>query len=536
MLSALLLHGALVVCVLCCYGRWLDDEAVGDLCAYALAFELLGALALTRYAAATDCVGYASWGTITGPVASFVASLALSFDELSGFFFGLLAVALLACFVLLVEYFEYDAQASSIVLLSAAFSQAALLYFCAFDLLLLIFFWEVISFISFFLVQHWAARLPTYKAGLKVFAISQLGDLPLFGFLVLTLAQLGTSDVAEVLALVPALAFDYLVLGPVLLHLPTLLCTLLGSAVLLKAAQFFFYPWLLDAMEAPVPISAQLHSSTLVVIGFYLFFRFQPLYLLAPVVLGGLAVLGICTVAGASLLGFFQEDGKRLLACSTAGQLGYVVTALGLGLFEEGLALLLFCCCNKAFTFVWFGALMRRHAGLSDFRLIGGTSVLTWPEHAGLAVALANFTVWPGAFSWHVKSLFLLGGVGHPACISGLGLEVLQLTWLFSSLYLWALYVAVFLRPTRAWRVGAQSRGSGWQGRYVGARLHAFAGRAPAVVRWAVPRPVTSLTGAFGALLLVVEATLTWHGSLGCLAWADLRWGGAASAALLSYY
>jgi len=48
--------------------------------------------------------------------------------------------------------------------------------------------------------------------------------------------------------------------------------------MLLKAAQFVFYPWLLDAMEAPVPISAQLHSSTLVIIGFYLYFRFLPLF------------------------------------------------------------------------------------------------------------------------------------------------------------------------------------------------------------------------------------------------------------------
>lgn len=151
-------------------------------------------------------------------------------------------------------------------------------------------------------------------------------------------------------------------------------------------------------MEAPVPISAQLHSSTLVVIGFYLFYRFQPLFALTPAANQVFFLFGACTTIGASVLGFFQTDGKKLLACSTASQLGYVTIGLGLGFYEEALLLLAFCCCNKAFTFVWFGVLMHKHSGLSDFRFIGGASNLSWIEHAGLAVAVANFTILPGAF------------------------------------------------------------------------------------------------------------------------------------------
>jgi NADH:ubiquinone oxidoreductase subunit 5 (subunit L)/multisubunit Na+/H+ antiporter MnhA subunit len=82
-------------------------------------------------------------------------------------------------------------------------------------------------------------------------------------------------------------AFDYFSLGFFFFHEMTLLTALLSFATFLKAAQFFFYPWLLDAMEAPVPISAQLHSSTLVIIGFYLSFRFITFFQWAP----GLACL-----------------------------------------------------------------------------------------------------------------------------------------------------------------------------------------------------------------------------------------------------
>ncbi len=122
-----------------------------------------------------------------------------------------------------------------------------------------------------------------------------------------------------------------------------------------------------------MPISAQLHSSTLVIIGFYLFFRFQPLFFLAPITSRVAIIAGMFTSIGASVLGYFQLDGKKLLACSTAGQLGYVLVGLGLGLYNESLLLLIFCCCNKAVAFVLFGVLMRRFSGLSDFRILGGS-------------------------------------------------------------------------------------------------------------------------------------------------------------------
>lgn len=202
----------------------------------------------------------------------------------------------------------------------------------------------------------------------------------------------------------------------------------LSFAMLLKSAQFFFYPWLLDAMEAPVPISAQLHSSTLVIIGFYVFLRFQSFFILAPAVSNLLLVFGVITVVGASVLGFFQEDGKKLLACSTASQLGYAVTGLGLYFFEEAMLLMTFCCCNKAFTFIWFGALMDRHAGVSDFRFISGAAHMSVTEHAGLAVSVANFTIFPGAFSWHIKALFLRGQYPYENLLAMYAIDVLTLT------------------------------------------------------------------------------------------------------------
>jgi NADH:ubiquinone oxidoreductase subunit 5 (subunit L)/multisubunit Na+/H+ antiporter MnhA subunit len=276
--------------------------------------------------------------------------------------------------------------------------------------------------------------------------ISHLGDIPLFFFFFLLWARFQTTSILDTVGLVCMCSFEYVVLGPFLVGFNFLAALFLAGAVFLKSAQFIFYPWLLDAMEAPVPISAQLHSSTLVVIGFYLYFRFAVFFFVVPATGPLFIFVGLLTTLGASFLGFFQEDGKRLLACSTASQLGYVVTTLGMGFFGEAQLLLVFCCTNKALTFVWFGTVMQRFSGLSDFRFISFSPLLSLGEHAGLCVALANFTIFPGAISWHVKGLFVKGYPHHDLWSASFALDLLQLTWLLSSLYMGRLYLGLFLR------------------------------------------------------------------------------------------
>jgi len=218
---------------------------------------------------------------------------------------------------------------------------------------------------------------------------------------------------------------------------------LLLSALFLKAAQFFFYPWLLDAMEAPVPISAQLHSSTLVIIGFYILVRFFFIinnWQYSQIIL---LIFGLSTSISASLLGFKQDDGKKLLACSTAGQLGYVIIAFGIGLIEEALILLIFCCCNKAYIFVWFGSIMEKCSGFSDLRIIGGIHYVFY-EKLGLIISIINSTILPGSFIWHTKSILNRGLLVNEFQLIWLGLEILNLTWFLTTLYLLKLTTYLF--------------------------------------------------------------------------------------------
>ncbi len=456
MVFCLFFHSSIIVLLLILYNRWLDEEVLGDLCLYSLIVELCLAFFNINYIYYTESIFFLHCGFIFVDSSFFHISCIFFFDEVSGFFFSILDFALILCFYFLIEYFEYDTNGVGIILLSSLFSHFAIWYFCVFDLFLLILFWESISLISFLLIQHWSYRLPTYKAGIKVFCISQLGDIPIFIFIFLFINRFSTTDLSEILSQLFFIAFEYIYFTSfnIIINFATINAFCVSFAILLKAAQFFFYPWLLDAMEAPVPISAQLHSSTLVIIGFYFYLRFQNLFLLAPCVSYFLIFCGVVTIIGASLLGFFQDDGKKLLACSTASQLGYAIVGLGLYFFEEALFLMIFCCCNKAYTFIWFGTLMDKYAGISDFRFISGIVGFSFLESAGLIIAVLNFTILPGAFSWHIKSLFLKGQYLYESIFIKLALDILSLTWFFSSLYLFFLIFILFFKPNRGiWRL-----------------------------------------------------------------------------------
>jgi hypothetical protein len=113
---------------------------VADVCLFGLALETLVASALAQYTHTLDASFFMHLGSLVVQPAAAAFELLFCFDELSGYFLAILTLALLVCFFFLTEYFEYDVAGGGIVTLSALFSQAALLYFCAFDLCLVLLF------------------------------------------------------------------------------------------------------------------------------------------------------------------------------------------------------------------------------------------------------------------------------------------------------------------------------------------------------------------------------------------------------------
>merc|ERR1711981_1320830 len=138
-----------------------------------------------------------------------------------------------------------------------------------------------------------------------------------------------------------------------------------------KRAQIPFRAWLPAAMAAPTPVSALVHSSTLVTAGVYLIFRYENLLILININLL-LVILGSLTIFIARVRAFFEIDIKKIVALSTLRQLGVIISALGAGFYLLGFFHLLSHAFFKALLFIRAGNLIHSSERYQDLRVIGG--------------------------------------------------------------------------------------------------------------------------------------------------------------------
>jgi len=154
-----------------------------------------------------------------------------------------------------------------------------------------------------------------------------------------------------------------------------------------KSAQFPLFVWLPDAMEGPTPVSALVHSATMVAAGVYLVGRFYPV--LTPDVLLVIAYVGAATLFIAATIALVANDIKRVLAYSTVSQLGYMMLALGVGGWSAGLFHLVTHAFFKSLLFLCSGSVI--HAcHTNDMRKMGGLArVMPWTAGTMLVGCLA---------------------------------------------------------------------------------------------------------------------------------------------------
>lgn len=448
MLSFFLPYSFIIILILFFFIKLTDINTLFLILSFTLVVEFILSFFFFKYSINSGVIFYTNIGKINLINLDFNLNLTFIYDELSFIFHCILFIALSICLVFLLQYYEYDIYSHTLILLSSLFSQLAFIYFLTFDLFLLICFWEWISIVSFFLVQHWNIRITTIKAALKVFVISQIGDYFFFISIFLLILIFENSNIGFILAnykIFLCIFYNFFFLSFNVLNVISLL---VSFSLFLKSAQFIFFPWLLDAMEAPVPISAQLHSSTLVIIGFYVFYRLQELILISKYTMLVYFFFSFMTICFTTFLGFFQDDGKKLLACSTGSQLGYIILTISINFVNESLYLLIFLCCSKALTFVWFGVIMDKNSGISDFRLIKNTS-WTFFEKSGLFFSLINSTILPGSVIWSIKSLLYSGKLVSDFYFFFIVIEILSLTWFFSLIYLFKLFSFIFFLSAR---------------------------------------------------------------------------------------
>lgn len=190
------------------------------------------------------------------------------------------------------------------------------------NMITLYLFWELTSVSSFLLIGYWFNRDKSRFGALKSMVITVAGGMMMLGGFVSLSLMGGTFSIRELIEQAPELAaHDTFIIA--------LLLILLGAFT--KSAQFPFYIWLPDAMEAPTPVSAYLHSATMVKAGIYLVARFTPIFAISEVWIWLVAGIGLLTLFWGSFFAVKQTDLKGILAFSTVSQLGLIMSLLGVG-------------------------------------------------------------------------------------------------------------------------------------------------------------------------------------------------------------
>ena len=235
--------------------------------------------------------------------------------------------------------------------------------------------WEGVGLCSYLLIGFWFSDKVNADAGKKAFIVNRIGD---FGFLVamfMIWQSLGTLTFTGMVAKAPAI----LPAGSATVTAITLFLFLGCTG---KSAQIPLYTWLPDAMAGPTPVSALIHSATMVTAGVYLVIRTNVLFALAPLSSTVVAGIGALTALFAATIGLRQYDIKKVLAYSTVSQLGYMFLGVGTGAYASGLFHLATHAFFKALLFLGAGSVIHAmhhayhathsHADAQDMRNMGG--------------------------------------------------------------------------------------------------------------------------------------------------------------------
>jgi multicomponent K+:H+ antiporter subunit A len=233
------------------------------------------------------------------------------------------------------------------------------------NLIILVFFWELTSIFSFLLIGYWHGNAGARDGARMALLVTGLGGFALLAGVILIGQIVGSYDLDIVLASGEAIREHSL-------YLPALVLVLLGA--LTKSAQFPFHFWLPNAMAAPTPVSAFLHSATMVKAGVFLLARLWPVMAGTPEWFWLLGLAGMASLLFGAFFAIFQHDMKGLLAYSTISHLGLITMLLSLG-SPLGAVAAIFHMMNhatfKASLFMAAG-IIDHETGTRDMRKLGG--------------------------------------------------------------------------------------------------------------------------------------------------------------------
>lgn len=357
------------------------------------------------------------WSRVTGGetiqfhydwIPSLDISLSFMLDGLS-LMFALLITGI-GTFILIYggRYLEGNKDRHKLLMYLLAFMSAMLGVVLCSSLIGLFVFWELTSITSYLLIGFNHEQEKSRKAALQGLFVTMGGGLALMTGLIMLGWMAGSYELSEVLAQGPALQQHPL-------FIPMMTLILLGTFT--KSAQTPFHFWLPNAMAAPTPVSAYLHSATMVKAGVFLMARLQPVMAGSDAWMLTLSVFGGVTMTVGAIMSVCSTDLKRILAFSTIMALGTLTMLIGIGTpvaLKAAMIFLLAHALYKGALFMAAGTL--DHAtGTKDVRELGGLRSVMPQTALFLWVAALSLAGIPPLFGFIAKELMFEAVIGAEA-------------------------------------------------------------------------------------------------------------------------
>jgi multicomponent K+:H+ antiporter subunit A len=301
-------------------------------------------------------------------------------------------------------YLHHDDPAGKFYSLLMLFMAAMLGIALADNLLLLVVFWELTSVSSFLLVGYWGHKAEARAGARMALAVTGGGGLVLLAGVLVLGHIAGSYELSVLLGMGDAVRSH--ALYPLALGLILVGC-------FSKSAQWPFHFWLPEAMAAPTPVSAYLHSATMVKAGIFLLLRLYPVLGGGALFEGVVATVGLVTMVFAAYVAVFKHDLKGLLAYSTISHLGLIVFLIGLNSPLSAVAAVFHILNHATFKAALFmtAGIIDHETGTRDMRRLGGLlKFMPWTATLAMVAAAAMAGV-PLANGFLSKEMFFTEAV-----------------------------------------------------------------------------------------------------------------------------